>query len=113
IRRTRARAAGVPLAPLAWLVTVSMTAGWLKVCSPDPRLGFLAHSASLVGSADPNAPRLVFNDRLDAGIALLFMVIVTLLIVTSLWEWWAVLTRRKPAVTREAPYVESAYAAGD
>src|SRR3989442_1620939 len=52
-------------------------------------------------------------DRLDAGVALLFMVIVTLLIVTSVWEWWAVLTRSKPAVTREAPFVESAYAAGD
>jgi len=113
IKLNRARYAWVTLAPLAWLVTVTMTAGWLKVFSTDPRLGFLAHAASLVGSADPNAPRLVFNDRLDAGIALLFMVIVTLLIVTSLWEWWAVLTRRKPAVTREAPYVESAYAAGD
>ena len=113
IKMGKARFAWVALAPLAWLVTVTMTAGWLKVFSTDPRLGFLAHAASLVGSADPNAPRLVFNDRLDAGIALLFMVIVTLLIVTSLWEWWAVLTRRKPAVTREAPYVESAYAAGD
>jgi len=113
IKLNRARYAWVTLAPLAWLVTVTMTAGWLKVFSTDPRLGFLAHAASLVGSADPNAPRLVFNDRLDAGIAMLFMIIVTLLIVTSLWEWWAVLTRRKPAVTREAPYVESAYAAGD
>ena len=90
-----------------------MTAGWQKVFSSDARLGFLAHAASLVGSVDPNAPRLVFNDRLDAGVALLFMVIVTLLIVTSVWEWWAVLTRSKPAVTREAPFVESAYAAGD
>src|SRR3989475_97376 len=113
IKLNRARYAWVTLAPLAWLVTVTMTAGWLKVFSTDPRLGFLAHAASLVGSADPNAPRLVFNDRLDAGIALLFMVIVTLLIVTSLWEWWAVLTRRKPAVTGGARYVESAYAAGD
>jgi len=113
IKLGRARYAWVTLAPLAWLVTVTMTAGWLKVFSTDPRLGFLAHAASLVGSADPSAPRLVFNDRLDAGIAMLFMVIVTLLIVTSLWEWWAVLTRRKAAVTREAPYVESAYAAGD
>jgi len=113
IKMGKARFAWVTLAPLAWLVTVTMTAGWQKVFSSDARLGFLAHAASLAGSADPNAARLIFNDRLDAGVALLFMVIVTLLIVTSLWEWWAVLTRSKPAVTREAPFVESAYAAGD
>ncbi len=113
IKMGKARFAWVTLAPLAWVVTVTMTAGWQKVFSSDARLGFLAHAASLAGSADPNAPRLVFNDRLDAGVALLFMVIVTLLIVTSLWEWWAVLTRSKPAVTREAPFVESAYATGD
>ena len=113
IKMGKARFAWVTLAPLAWLVTVTMTAGWQKVFSSDARLGFLAHAASLAGSADPNAARLIFNDRLDAGVALLFMVIVTLLIVTSVWEWWAVLTRRKPAVTREAPFVESAYAAGD
>jgi carbon starvation protein len=113
IKMGKARFAWVTLAPLAWLVTVTMTAGWQKVFSSDARLGFLAHAASLTGSADPNAARLIFNDRLDAGVALLFMVIVTLLIVTSLWEWWAVLTRSKPATTREAPFVESAYAAGD
>src|SRR5205807_1879335 len=109
IKMGRQRFAWVTLAPLAWLVAVTMTAGWQKVFSADARLGFLAHAASLAGSADPNAARLIFNDRLDAGVALLFMVIVTLLIVTSLWEWWAVLTRSKPAVTREAPFVESAY----
>ena len=113
IKMGKARFAWVTLAPLAWLVTVTMTAGWQKVFSSDARLGFLTHAASLAGSVDPNAARLVFNDRLDAGVALLFMVIVTLLIVTSVWEWWAVLTRSKPAVTREAPFVESAYAAGD
>ena len=113
IKMGKARFAWVTLAPLAWLVTVTMTAGWQKVFSSDARLGFLTHAASLAGSVDPNAARLVFNDRLDAGVALLFMVIVTLLIVTSVWEWWAVLTRSKPAVTREAPFVESAYATGD
>src|SRR3989454_8228335 len=113
IKINRARYAWVTLAPLAWLVTVTMTAGWLKVFSTDPRLGFLAHAAALVGSADPNAPRLVFHDRLDAGIALRFLGIVRLPIVDSLWEGGGVRTPPKPAGTREAPYVESAYAAGD
>jgi len=43
----------------------------------------------------------------------LFMTVVGVLIVTSLREWWLVLSKRKPAVVHEAPFVESVYAAGD
>src|SRR5688572_10648614 len=103
IKMGKQRYAWVTLAPLAWLVTVTMMAGWQKVFSADPRLGFLAHAASLAGSADPNAARMIFNDRLDAGVALLFMIVVTLLIGTSAREWWLVLSKRKPAQVHEAP----------
>jgi carbon starvation protein len=113
IKMGRARFAWVTLLPLAWLVTVTMTAGWEKVFSADPRLGFLAHAAALAGSASANAGRLIFNDRLDAAMALLFMGVVAVLLATSVAEWWLVLSRRKPAVVHEAPYVGSAYAAGD
>jgi carbon starvation protein len=113
IKMGRERFAWVTLAPLAWLVLVTMTGGWQKVFSADPKLGFLAHAASLSGSADPNAARLVFNDRLNTVVALFFMAVVGLLIVTSAREWWLVLSRRKPAVVNEAPYVETAYAARD
>ena len=113
IKMGRARFAWVTAAPLAWLVAVTMTAGWQKVFSPDPRLGFLAHAASLAGSASTEAARLIFNDRLNTFVALLFMTVVTILIVTSLREWWLVLSRRKPATVHEAAYVETGYAAGD
>src|SRR2546430_202257 len=101
IKMGRGRFAWVTAAPLAWLVTVTMTAGWQKVFSADPRLGFLAHAASLAGSANPDTARLIFNDRLNTFVALLFMTIVTVLIVTSLREWWLVLSRRKTAVVEE------------
>ena len=113
IKMGRQRFAWVTVAPLAWLVTVTMTAGWQKVFSADPRLGFLAHAASLAGSSNPDAGRLIFNDRLNTFVALLFMVVVTVLIGTSLREWWLVLSGRKRAETHEAPYVETAYATGD
>jgi carbon starvation protein len=113
IKMGRARFAWVTAGPLAWLVTVTMTAGWQKVFSADPRLGFLAHAASLAGSTNPDRARLIFNDRLNTFVALLFMTIVTVLIVTSLREWWLVLSRRKTAVVHEAPYVETGYATGD
>jgi carbon starvation protein len=113
IKMGRQRFAWVTLAPLAWLVAVTMTAGWQKVFSADPRLGFLAHAASLARSADPAAGRLIFNDRLNTFVALLFMAVVAVLIITSLREWWLVLSRRKPAVVHEAPFVETGYATGD
>jgi carbon starvation protein len=107
IKMGRQRYAWVTLVPLAWLVAVTMTAGWQKVFASDPRLGFLAHAASLAGSADPNAARLIFNDRLNTFVALLFMSVVLLVVAASLREWWLVLSRRKPATVREAAYVES------
>ena len=113
IKMGRVRFAWVTAVPLAWLVTVTMTAGWQKVFSADPRLGFLAHAASLAGSTNPDAARLIFNDRLNTFVALLFMTVVTVLILTSVREWWLVLSRRKTAIVHEAPYVESVYATGD
>jgi carbon starvation protein len=109
IKMGRARFAMVTLLPLAWLVVVTMTAGWQKVFAADPKLGFLAHAASLAGSTAPQAARLVFNDRLNTFVALLFMAVVALLLVVSIREWWLVLSRRKPAVVNETPFVESAY----
>jgi carbon starvation protein len=110
IKMGRARYAWVTLAPLAWIVTITMTAGWQKVFSADPKLGFLAHAASLAGSSAANTQRLIFNDHLNTFVALLFMAVVALLIVVSMREWWLVLSKRKPAAVSEAPYVESRYA---
>jgi carbon starvation protein len=113
IKMGRARYAWVTLAPLAWLVVITMTAGYQKVFSADPRLGFLAHAASLVNSADPNASRMIFNDRLNTVVALLFMSVVALVVAASVREWWLVLRKRKPAQVHEAPYTETALASGD
>ena len=113
IKMGRQRYIWVTLVPLAWLITVTMTAGWQKVFSADPKLGFLAHAASLAGSTATDASRLVFNDRLNAVVALFFMAVVAMLVITSAREWWLVLSRRKPAVVHEAPFVPTTLVAGD
>ena len=113
LKMGRQRYLWVTLVPLAWLITVTMTAGYQKVFSADPKLGFLSHAATLVGSATPNATRLVFNDRLNASMALFFMAVVAMLVLTSLREWWLVLSRRKPAMVHEAPFVPTTQAAFD
>jgi carbon starvation protein len=105
IKMGRLRYAWVTAAPLAWLVIATLTAGYQKVFSPNPAIGFLAHAASLSGSTVPGASRLIFNDRLNAALALFFMAIVAVVLAASAREWYLVATRRKAPQTREAPFV--------
>ncbi len=107
VKMGRQRYMWVPLLPLAWLAAATLTAGYQKVFSPDPKLGFLAHAESLAGSTLPTASRMIFNDRLDAALALFFMAVVLVVILASAREWWMVLAGRKAPVVHEAPYVES------
>ncbi|HEU0079352.1 MAG TPA: hypothetical protein VFQ76_16980, partial [Longimicrobiaceae bacterium] len=88
------------------------------------KLGFLAHARMVeghlsAGTLPPGAQtveaarHMLFNDRLDAAVALVFMAVTLLVIATSLREWALVLLGRKPPVVREAPFVPSALVAGD
>jgi carbon starvation protein len=107
IKMGKIRYAWVTLLPLIWLSAATLTAGWQKVFSADPKLGFLSHARSLANSTDPNAARMIFNDRLDAALALFFMAIVVVVIAASMREWLLVASRRKPATVSEEPFVES------
>ncbi len=116
LKTGRTRYLWVTLLPLAWLLTVTLTASWQKVFSADPALGFLAHARQVAdrigaGAIEPGTGlRLIFNDRLDAALALLFMLVVVLVVGSSAREWILVLRKKKPATSREAPFVETAYA---
>jgi carbon starvation protein len=115
IKAGKARYTWVTLAPLAWVLVVTLTAGWQKVFAADPRLGFLAHAALTAGQVAARSldaargARLVFNDRLDAALALGFMAVTVLVVLASARVWALVLTRRRPAVPKESPFVETAY----
>src|SRR6266480_2113031 len=113
IKMGRARFAWVTLGPLAWIITVTMTAGTQLVFSSDPKLGFFARAAVLAGSTDPSVGQRIANYYLDAGLTLFFMAVVAMLVFTSAREWWLVLSRRKPAVIHEAPFVPTTLVAGD
>ncbi|AHG91475.1 carbon starvation protein CstA [Gemmatirosa kalamazoonensis] len=114
IKMGKARYAFVTLLPLAWLVAVTMTAGWMKIWSSSPKIGFLAHARVLAeavasGTLPPGvksvaaAQRMMFNDRLDAAVAGFFVLAVVVILADSLREWSAVLTGRKPALSTEVP----------
>ena len=113
IKTGRARHAWVTLLPLAWLVTVTLTAGWQKLMSPNPALGFLAKAKALgtalasgalpAGRTAADVRRMIFNERLDAVVAGAFMLAVVIVLLASLLEWSAVLRGRKAAVSTEIP----------
>jgi carbon starvation protein len=116
IKMGKAKYSWVTLVPLAWLLVVTLTAGWQKIFAADPRLGFLAHARDIAariaaGTTDPAVgARLIFNDRVDAALAGIFMAIVVALLAASIREWTLVVRGRKAATVKEAAYVETAYA---
>ena len=102
--------------PLGWLVTVTFTAGFQKIFSPLPRLGFLAHAAGLQGQlqagkiASANLAethRLIFNDRLDAVVCGVFLVLVATILIDSINLWIGLIGGARKAATSETPFVAS------
>ena len=125
IKMGKARYAFITVLPMCWLTIVTMTAGLTKIFSADPKLGFLAHASmvqeKLAAGALPagiksaaDAGRVLTNDRVDAFVAGFFIVSVLVILVSSAFEWWAVLSGRKAAVSSEVPFQpRAAFAAGD
>ena len=107
VKMGKLRYAWVTLIPLSWLAAATLTAGYQKVFSPLPALGFLAHARSLEGSTNPAAARMIFNDRVDAALALFFMAIVIVVIVACAREWILIASKKKAPQVNEAPFVES------
>jgi carbon starvation protein len=95
----------ITLIPLCWLVAVTFTASWHKVLDSNPRVGFLAH-ANQLAKAGAN-PRLIFNDRLDAAVTSILIVMVAMILTESGLECMRVISGQKSAVTKEAPFVRT------
>jgi carbon starvation protein len=108
IKMHRAKYAAVTLVPLAWLVAVTFTASWHKMFDPNPRVGFLAQAEALAaGPATSATGRLIFNNRLDAAVTGVLVVMVTLVLVESLRQWWGILSGTREAPVKESPFVRT------
>ena len=96
-------------APLVWLVTVTFTAGWQKIFSPLPAVGFLAQADQLAaaGAASAATQTLIFNARLDAAVCGILMVLVAVILVDSTRVWVGILRGTADKRVREAPFVPS------
>ena len=113
IKMGRPKYAPVTLVPLTWLVAVTFSASYYKIFDPNPRIGFLAHSRLLASGANAAAPataRLIFNDRLDALVTGILILLVGAILVESATVWIRVLAGRKQPVLRESPFVATRFA---
>jgi carbon starvation protein len=106
IKMHRTRYAAVTLLPLAWLVAVTFTASWHKILDPNPRVGFLAQARALAaGPATGATARLIFNNRLDAAVTAVLVVMVALVLIESVRQWVGVLSGSEQARVKESPFV--------
>ncbi len=121
LKMERLRWVWVTLVPMAWLVIVTMTASYQKIFAADPRIGFLSYANMLVAQIAAgkipaaklvDTQRLIFNQRLDAGVTMVLALMVLVLIVEALIQWYVILSRQTKPVLHEAPYVSTQWAPG-
>ena len=99
IKMGRTRYLWVTLLPLAWLLAVTMTAGWLKIFSADPRLGFLSAAAAA------SSHRQAFNAHVDAAVTAVFMILVAVVVLSNARVWWLLLAGKRAPGLQEEPFV--------
>jgi carbon starvation protein len=96
----------ITCAPLAWLVVVCFTAGWQKIFSPLPAVGFLAQADALAaGAQGPTTATLIFNARLDAAVTGVFLFLVALILIDSIRVWMGILNGSQSSKTTETPFI--------
>ncbi|KAB0572843.1 carbon starvation protein A [Ideonella dechloratans] len=111
----KGRYAWTTVLPALWLLACTMTAGWQKIFSANPKVGFLAHAqkyADALASGQLLAPakspeamaRVLFNDRLDAALCALFMFVVVSVAVYAVKAIAQARASQRPTV-QETPFV--------
>ncbi|OLC85390.1 MAG: carbon starvation protein A [Acidobacteria bacterium 13_1_40CM_4_61_5] len=122
LKMGRTRWIWVTLVPMAWLVSATMTASYQKIFSLDPRIGFLSFASALASQiAAGQIPaaniaatqRLIFNQRLDAAVTAALALMILVLIVEALYQWYSLLSRRMEPALQETPYVATQWAEAD
>ena len=100
--------------PLAWLVCVTFTAAWQKIFSPLPRIGFLSaadkfeaalQTGKYTAAGFAEMQTLIFNNKLDAVVCCVFLVLVTTILVDSIRVWTGILRGTRESRVMETPFV--------
>jgi carbon starvation protein len=122
LKMGRGRWIWVTLVPMAWLVSVTMTASYEKIYSPSPALGFLAQAGALTAQISAgsipaarlaDSHRLISNARVDAAVTAVLAAMVLVLLFEAIAEWIGILRGRRPATLHESNYVATQWTEGD
>src|SRR5438105_9713500 len=113
IKMGKVRYIFVTLVPLCFMCVVTFSAAYLKILSPDPRLGFLSGADSLNRAAnaiaDPGKAAEMTRQaaiwRFDALVAFGFVLLVFLIAAGSAREWWRLLRGTKRIVLHESEFI--------
>jgi carbon starvation protein len=114
VKTGKLRYVWVTALPLAWIALVTTTAAIQKIFSADAKLGFFAAANGLqaqltAGTLAPEraavAPTLIFNQRLDGWLTVLFLLIMWIVIVEMLRISYRHLAGKPVPASSEAPYV--------
>jgi carbon starvation protein len=126
IRMGKARWMWLTLVPLVWLATVTLTAGWIKITDPSPKVGFIARAHEITAQLDADAAakaattppaadakpvlsdkdvaklsHVRFNQYLNCTLCAIFMSVIVLMLFLATWEAWLLLSGRKPSISTE------------
>jgi carbon starvation protein len=107
------RYAWITLTPLLFMCAVTFSAGYLKIFSADPRLGFLSGARSLLESGAGIANSTKGADlvrqaavwRFDAAVAGFFLLLVLLIVIGSAAQWVRLATGSKRVELHESEFV--------
>ena len=114
IKTGRVKYLWVTALPLLWLLILTTTAVFEKISSTDPRIGFFAAASDLQHKLDAGllaadkaavAPQLIFNQQLDAWLAMLFVVLLYLVVGDMLRMAWRRQRGLNILPSSETPYV--------
>jgi carbon starvation protein len=120
IKMGKARYAWVTIIPYVFLTITTLVAACMKLFSKVPSIGFFSHAKIYQDGIDAGkviAPatdmevmkQIVFNDRLDAILTIIFIAIVLLMVIASFKVWYDILIKKKKAKLHESPFVPSKY----
>jgi carbon starvation protein len=113
IKMGKVRYAWTTLLPLVFMIVVTFSAGYLKIFSPDPRLGFLSGAEKLdhdvaMAATNVDFARQALIWRVDALVALAFLVLVLAIVTGCAWQWWRLLRGTRRIVLHESEFVSLA-----
>jgi carbon starvation protein len=137
IRMGKARWMWLTLVPLVWLATVTLSAGWIKITDPSPKVGFIARAHEITAQLDADAAVKVattppaadakpplsdkqianlthvrFNQYLNCTLCAIFMAVIVAMLVLCAWEARLLLSGRKPLVSTETSPLPDAAGSG-